>query len=260
MATIRVERMAVEVDGAGEAVLAIHGLGGGSNVWTPVMPALARFKVVRPDLPGSARSGLPEGPLSIARYVQAVLRACAAAGVERAHVLGHSMGTIVAFHLAVEAPRLVRSLALFGPLLAPPEAARAGMRARAEKARQGEAAMQEIADQLVGAALSGETRARSPVAVAAVREMVMRQPPEGYARSCEALAGAEAVEPEAIACPALLVTGEEDAIAPAQSVRDIARRLPAGRAEVLARCGHWTMFEKPEACADLLRRHLDQRF
>src|SRR5436309_151230 len=170
--------MAVETDGSGEAVLMIHGLGGTSNVWTPVLPAMARQRTVRPDLPGSGRSHRVAGPLSIDRFVQAMQRVCAALGLDRVHVAAHSLGTIVAFHLAVAAPRLVRSLALFGPLLCPPDTARPAIRARGEKARaEGEAGMQAIADALVQGAISTETRTRRPVAVAAVRELVMRQCP-----------------------------------------------------------------------------------
>jgi pimeloyl-ACP methyl ester carboxylesterase len=176
-------------------------------------------------------------------------------------VAAHSLGTIVAFHLAVAAPRLVRSLALFGPLLCPPDTARPAIRARGEKARaEGEAGMQAIADALVQGAISTETRTRRPVAVAAVRELVMRQCPDGYARSCDALAGAQAAEVGGIECPTLLVTGDEDAIAPAQAVRQIGERIRGARVTVLPRCGHWTMVEKHEECDDLLRRFYVQRF
>ena len=255
MATRFVDRMAVEIDGEGDAVLLIHGLGGSSNVWTPVMPALVRHRAVRPDLPGSARSSRVEGPLSIERFVEGMLRVCGAVGVERAHIAAHSLGTIVAFHLAVAAPSLVRSLALFGPLLAPADTIRPGIRARGEKARtEGEAGMQEIANALVQAATSSETKAKCPITVALVREFLMRQPPDGYARTCDALADAQAADVSKIACPVLLVTGDEDAIAPAQSVRQIAERIPGCRLEILRGCGHWTTIERPEECNDLLRR------
>jgi pimeloyl-ACP methyl ester carboxylesterase len=250
--------MAVEVDGDGDAVLLIHGLGGSSNVWTPVMPALARHRAIRPDLPGSARSVRVEGPLSIARFVEAMQRVCSAVGVERAHVAAHSLGTIVAFHLAVAEPRLVRSLALFGPLLAPADAIRPGIRARGEKARtEGEAGMQEIANALVQAATASETKARRPVTATLVREFLMRQPPEGYARTCDALADAQAADVAKLACPVLLVTGDEDAVAPAASVRQIAERIPGCRLEILRGCGHWTTIEKSDECTDLLRRFLE---
>src|SRR5882672_58298 len=116
MPTQFIERVAVECDGEGEAVLMIHGLGGTSNVWTPVLPALARHRTIRPDLPGSGRSHPVEGSLTIGRFVEAMQRVCAALHLDRVHVAAHSLGTIVALHLAVTTPRLVRSLALFGPL------------------------------------------------------------------------------------------------------------------------------------------------
>ena len=261
MSTQFVERIAVESDGTGDAVLMIHGLGGTSNIWTPLLPGLARYRTVRPDLPGSGRSHRVEGTLSIDRFVRALMRVCGAAGVERAHVVAHSMGTIIALHLAALEPRLVRSLALFGPLAAPPDANRGPIRARAAKARgEGEPGMQEIADATVQAGTSTETRNRRPVAVAAVRESVMRQHPEGYARSCEALSEAQPADVAKIACPVLLVTGDEDMVAPPQAVRAIGEKIPGARVEVLSRCGHWTIYEKPDECSELLGRFYSQRF
>ncbi|MBV9151529.1 MAG: alpha/beta fold hydrolase, partial [Alphaproteobacteria bacterium] len=184
--------MAVEVDtpiGGGDAVLMIHGLGGTSNTWTPVLSAFARFNTIRFDLPGSGRSHRVEGPLTIDRFAEASLRVLAANGVERAHIVAHSLGTIVAAHLAAREPKAVRSLALLGPLLAPPDAARASIRERADKARrEGAAGMQAIADLLLQTSISGETKTKRPTAVAFVRESLMRQDPDGYARTCEALA------------------------------------------------------------------------
>lgn len=261
MSTQFVERMAVEIDGAGDAVLMIHGLGGTSNFWTPVLPALSRFRTIRPDLPGSGRSHRVEGALSMNGFVRALMRVCGAAGVERAHVVAHSMGTIIALHLAVLEPRLVRSLALFGPLAAPPDANRGPIRARGAKARsEGEPGMQQIADATVQAGTAGETRAKRPVAVAAVRESVMRQSPEGYARSCEALSEAQPADIAKISCPVLLVTGDEDAVAPPQAVRAIGEKIAGAQMEVLGRCGHWTIYEKPEECSDLLKKFLERKF
>lgn len=251
-----IERMVAEDAGEGDAVVCIHGLGGSANTFGPLLPALARHRVLRPELPGSARSQRAEGPLSIQRYVDAVQAFCDRSGIARAHVVGHSMGTIVAQHLAVQQPKLVRSLALFGPLIAPPEPARNAMRTRAAKAREGQAGMAEIVEQLSQAALSAETRQRNPLAVAFVRESLQRQDPDGYARSCEALAGAEAAAVDRIACPVLLVTGDEDGVAPPQAVRLMAEKIAGARVQVLPRCGHWTPVEKPEDCQRALRDHL----
>lgn len=255
-----IDRVLSEDDGEGDAVVCIHGLGGSANSFTPLMPALARHRVLRIDLPGSGRSQRAEGPLTIARYVEAVRALCSQAGVARAHVVAHSMGTIVAQHLALEQPRLVRSLALFGPLIAPPEPARQAIAARAEKARrEGDEGLQQIVTALLQAALSSETRQQRPVAVAFVRESLMRQAPEAYARSCEALAAAPAAAVDRIACPVLLVTGDEDGVAPPQAVRAMAEKLRSAasvRVAVLPRCGHWTPVEKPDECQRELRDFL----
>ena len=252
-----VERMAVEIDGDGDAVLMIHGLGGTTNTWTPVLGACARHQRVRLDLPGSGRSWRVEGPLSIEKFVDAAKRALAAAKVDKAHVVAHSMGTIVAAHLAAVEPAMVRSLALFGPLLAPPDQARVSIRARAAKARQ--EGMTGIADSLVQASTSNETKQRRHVAVAFVRESLMGQNPDGYARSCEALADAHAADTSAIVCPTLLVTGDEDVVAPPQSVRMMAQKISGSRVEVLRGCGHWTPVEKPDECTELLKHFLSER-
>jgi 3-oxoadipate enol-lactonase len=257
MATLFVEQLAVEREGAGDGVLLIHGLGGSSNTWSALMPSLAGYSTVRPDLPGSGRSGRVGGELSIAGFVDAMLRVldgCALAGV---HVVAHSLGTIVAQHLAAKHPSRVRSLCLFGPLLAPADPARVAIRARARAAREGGVAgMQAIADSLVQASTSATTRQRRRAAVAFVRESLMRQDAAGYARTCEALAVATPADVSRIDCPTLLVTGDEDAVAPPQSVRMMAERIASSRVEVLRGCGHWTPIEMPDECAGLLASHL----
>jgi pimeloyl-ACP methyl ester carboxylesterase len=167
------------------------------------------------------------------------------------------MGTIVAAHLAAAHPEKVRSLALFGPLLAPPEQARIAIRARAAGAREGD--LQPIADALVQASLSTESRTRRPAVVAYVRESLMRQYPEGYAKSCEALADMQPADTTRIQCPTLLVTGDEDAVAPPQSVRMMGQKINGSRVEVLRGCGHWTPVEKPEECIQHLNRFYSRR-
>ena len=216
--------------------------------------------MLRVDLPGSGRSQHAEGEWSIARFAAAVQSACARLGIARAHFVGHSMGTIVCQHIAASAPALVRTLALFGPLIAPTEAARTALRARASKARSEAAAgMHDITAALLQAALSADTRQRQPLAVAFVRESLMRQDSAAYARSCDALADAQAAQVENISCPVLLVTGDEDGVAPPQAVRAMAERLHSARSTrvvVLPRCGHWTPVERVAECQAELRDFL----
>jgi pimeloyl-ACP methyl ester carboxylesterase len=252
-----IERMAVEMVGQGDAVIFVHGLGGTSNVFTPQVLALGnRYRTVRPDLSGSGRSPAG-GPLSISGFADAIVRLARVLGIARADLVGHSMGTIVCQHIAVNEPRLARSLALFGPLLAPPEAARQAMRDRAAKARV--EGMADIAEAILQGATSSDTRTNNPVAAALVRELLMRQDAEGYARTCEALAAAEAVDIRRIACPTFLVTGDEDAVAPPSSVRAMAEQIGGARVTILSRCGHWTTLERAAECSAALKEFLAGR-
>lgn len=257
--------MAVEVDGEGDPLVMVHGLGGTTNTWTPLLPALTNAKRIRIELPGSGRSrsahalqdNTPnKGQLSIDVMVDAVLRVCAQLGVSRAHFAGHSMGTIVCQHLAARAPERVRSLALFGALIAPPDAARQGLKTRAAKAR--DEGMFGIADAIVQGSLSASTREQQPVVVAFVRESLLAQDPEGYARSCEALSAAEPAAIDGIDVPTMLVAGDEDAVAPVQVAREIARRIRNAQVEVLSRCGHWMTAERATDCQSHLRRFLER--
>jgi 3-oxoadipate enol-lactonase len=252
-----IERMAVDLAGQGDAVIFVHGLGGSSNVFTPQVMALgSRYRAVRPDLPGSARSPA-SGRISIEGLADAMVRVAGVLGIERAHFVGHSMGTIVCQHIAANEPRLVRSLTLFGPLLAPPEPARQAMRDRAAKARA--EGMADIADAILQGATSGDTKANNPVCAALVRELLMRQDAEGYAKNCEALAAAQPADVQRIDCPVLLVTGDEDAVAPPSNVRAMAQQIDGARVSVLSRCGHWTTLERSAECNGALKEFLAGR-
>lgn len=238
-----VERMAVEVQGTGDPVILVHGLGGTSNTFEPQVEVFRSHRVIRPDLPGSGRSHTPNGGLSIEGFATALARLARVLGAERAHFVGHSLGTIVLQHLAVMEPRLVRSLALLGPLAEPPEAARGALKERAAKARS--EGMDEIADAIKSGSVAAASREEAPAAGAFVRESLMRQCPEGYAKTCEALSEVKAANAERIACPALLITGEDDPVAPPSGARALGEKIKSAQVVVLPRCGHWAGIERP---------------
>jgi 3-oxoadipate enol-lactonase len=250
MTTI-VAGLAVEVAGDGTPVICVHGLGGTSNSFTPQLPALATMRLIRPDLPCAGRSANTER-LSITGMASTLIRLADVLGVKRAHFIGHSLGTLICQHLAAERPELVRSLALIGGILEPTAPARSALRQRATTARA--EGMTGIADQILARSLAAETQARNPAAVAFVRESVMRQCPEGYARSCEALAEAQAANHQRIRCPVVIINGEEDAVAPPSMARSLAERIAGARAIILPRCGHWATIERVDEVNIELRR------
>jgi pimeloyl-ACP methyl ester carboxylesterase len=254
MTTVRVGNLVADVAGDGVPVVMVHGLGGTSNTFQPQLAALGGYRVIRPDLPGAGRSPSPHDDVSIDSLVSSVIGMARALGVERAHFVGHSMGTLVCQHLATREPGLVASLVLFGALLEPPEAARTGLVGRARTARS--EGMEPIAEQIIAATLSAETKSDRPAVAAFVRESLMRQDPEGYAKHCEALSKAAAADHRLIAAPTLLVTGDADVVAPpgmAQTLRD---RIAGASLSLLDRCGHWVTIEKPVECNERMRAFL----
>jgi pimeloyl-ACP methyl ester carboxylesterase len=248
-----IEGMAVEITGSGDAVICIHGLGGTSNTFQPQMIALAGRRVARPDLPGSGRSALVGHP-SISDFTTTIARMAAALEIRSAVVIAHSLGTIVAQHLAAQHEALVRRMVLLGALIEPLESTREALRKRAAMARTG--GLAQVADQIVQAGLSADVRERNPAAAAFVRESTLRQPPEGYARTCEALASARAANHGDIRCPVLLITGEEDATAPPSVARLLAGRIAGAQVKLVPRCGHWSTVERPEEVNAEIRRFI----
>lgn len=253
MSSIEINGLWVEDSGTGdETVLCIHGLGGSSNFWSPILSALDGRRIIRPDLAGSGRSAPHDSPLTIAYHVDSLISVLDFLKVDRVHLVAHSMGTIIAQHLATSHPERVKSAALFGPLAEPTDAARTATRNRAELARTGPAAMQEIADAICKTATSTETKTDRPVTLALIRESIMRQSPEGYAQNCDALADAQAAQIEKLNIPVLLVTGDEDGVGTPTGTAELASRLLRPQTYLLDGCGHWTTYEKAFECTRIL--------
>ena len=246
--------LAVEVDGAGPAVLMVHGLGGTSNFYQVQAQALAeRFRVIRVDAAGAGRSGLREG-ISIESHADDLAAVLDTLGVDAAAVVAHSMGALVARAFAARHPQRVTALALLGAVAEPADAGRQAQRDRAAVLReQGTAA---VAPGVVANALSETTRRDKPEVAAFVRELVMRQDPEGYARNCEALAAA--TDPGAVPAdlPLLLITGSDDKVGPPAVSEALAAAHGGATVSILPGAGHWTALEAAADTTDQLTKFL----
>jgi len=251
---LRSTGLVCEVHGNGTPVLMLHGLGGSSNTFEPLMPALGSYRTIRPDLPGAGRSPLPSMQLGVDDILSTLLGVLETADVDQVHLIGHSFGTLLCQHLAMRLPKRVLSLSLFGALTQPPQPARDGLRSRAAQVRKN--GMTDCADTIIAASLSAHTRHSNPVAMAFVRETLMRQTRDGYAANCEALAGARAVDASRLPCPVLVVTGRDDAVTPVSMGQEISDKCPQGSLQILEQCGHWTPIEQPAACVSALRQFL----
>ena len=111
-----------EESGAGPPVLLLHGLGSSGRDWDLVTPTLAaEHRLLVPDVRGHGRSGKPPGAYSIPLFARDVAALCDHLGLSGLHVVGLSMGGMIAFQLAVDRPELLRSLVIInsGPDMVP---------------------------------------------------------------------------------------------------------------------------------------------
>lgn len=109
--TVDDTRLYYEDVGDGEPIVFIHGLGSSSRDWFAQVPHFEdRYRVIRVDLRGHGQSERPSGPYHIAQFARDVAVTLRKLDAAPAHVVGLSMGGMVALQLAADAPHLVRSL------------------------------------------------------------------------------------------------------------------------------------------------------
>ena len=102
-----------EATGQGQPVLLIHGLGSSTRDWAEQVAFFSKhYQVVVFDLRGHGKSDKPSGPYSIPLFAADTTELITALGIAPAHVVGISLGGMIALQLAVSAPNLVRSLVI----------------------------------------------------------------------------------------------------------------------------------------------------
>ncbi len=113
--TIHGYRRAFRIAGSGPVILLIHGIGDNSTTWTTVQAKLAqRFTVIAVDLLGHGQSDKPRADYSTAAYANGMRDLLSVLDIERATVIGHSLGGGVAMQFAYQFPQLVERLVLVG--------------------------------------------------------------------------------------------------------------------------------------------------
>jgi len=111
-------KMQYLVAGSGPTVILLHGYAETSRMWRPLIPRLAsKFTVIAPDLPGIGDSAIPPSGLDMKSAATRVHRLVQALGVEKARVVGHDIGLMVAYAYAAQFPNEVEKLVLMDAFL-----------------------------------------------------------------------------------------------------------------------------------------------
>ncbi|MEX1157970.1 MAG: alpha/beta fold hydrolase [Thermomicrobiales bacterium] len=228
-----VERLWVELDGArlhyqragsGEPVILIHGLSASSRWWSPNVGALAEhFEVYVIDLIGFGRSRgrqrfvLSESAALLARWMEA-------AEIERAHVVGHSMGGFIAAQLAAEFPEKVLRLALVDAAVPLPR------QRRLEHVSHLGRELRYTPLRFLPLLATDAVRAGPKTVWGAFNQMLTADIERQLGQ---------------IQAPTLLVWGEHDTLVPPAIADRLAELIPDIRRVVIAGSGHKPMLERP---------------
>ena len=250
-------RIAWERRGSGPPLLLIHGLGYARWGWEPVLDGLAQaHEVVLFDNRGIGGSDAPPGPYTVPMLAEDTLSVLDAAGFESAHVLGTSLGGMVAIELALAAPERVERLVLActtpggaGAYPMPEVTVRLFQEAQTLPR---EVALRRFVENALG-----------PEPDDAIVERIMEhrvataQPLDAWSAQAAAGTAFDAWERvDDVRARTLVLTGDRDNVIDWRNSELLAERIPEARLEVFPGRGHLFFWEEPERFVRVVREFL----
>ncbi len=240
---------------AGPPILFIIGLAGRGVDWTPrfLDKFAPRFRCIAADHRGCGSSDPPSGEVSIRSMAEDAAGLLDALGIESAHVVGMSMGGMIAQRLAIHHPDRVQTLALLstdigGRRTVPPEP---DIRELLANPKAGLAALEGTITALTAPGYPE----REPEAFAAFIARFVERPTPFRVMMAQLMAihsDDRYEEVAGIASPTLVVTGDRDRLVPPGNAPILADRIPGSRRATIQDCGHMIMLERPDDLAALM--------
>jgi 3-oxoadipate enol-lactonase len=240
----------VEGDPAAPPLVLVHSAGADHRMWERNLPPVRdRFRLIRYDVRGHGRSDVPPAPYSLDDLGTDLVAVLDALDVASAHVVGASLGGLVALWLAVRHPDRVRGAVFAGAAarFGTPEA----WEERADAVRRG--GIEAVVDLVMHRFFSERFRHEEAGVVAGFADALRRQSPEGYVGTCLALRDADLRgEVAAIRAPSLVVVGDEDVSTPPSDAEALRAAIPGARLLVLEGAGHLCTVERPDVFEEIV--------
>lgn len=248
--TMRVQvedaEVSVEERGEGPVLLLVHGFPFDHDLWRHQLKTFPGWRRIAPDLRGAGTSSVPDDGYSMARYADDLIAVLDAMEVAAAVVCGLSMGGYVIFELLRRYRGRVRAAILCDTKAeADTEEGKRGREEMMTLARVSGASA--VADKMIPALLTPDTRAEHPEVEAQVREMIERAPVNGIVGALKAMRDREdstAMLAE-LRVPVLVVTGASDGISTPEGNAAMAGKIKGARFATVSGAAHLPPLEQP---------------
>jgi len=253
--------MAVEQSGSGVPIVFLHAFPLARAMWLPQAPIARNFRVMSIDLPGFGES--PAGPatMKMEETARGVLRTLDERGITQPAIfVGLSMGGYILLQILRLSPQRVRAAVL--------TSTRSGVDSSETKEKRAEnialvesKGVAALADKMIPALLGETTRQAHPEIADNVRAMITAQPASAVSAALRGMAERADTTPvlAGVACPALVVAGEEDTLIKAAEMEEMAKKIPKGEFQLIEKAGHLLSLEAPERFNDVFLHFLKRR-
>jgi len=234
--------------GSGVPVIFIHAFPLNQTMWDDQVTELqTQCRAITLDLRGFGKSDAPQGPYSMDQMAGDVRDLMSALGIDRAILVGLSMGGYVSLAFYRRYPQSVMALVLADTRASAdtPEARERRLKSAAKAEKDGAHA---IADDMVPLLLGPTTLGSRPSIVERVRTMIEANSPVGIAGAQRGMAErSDSTELlRGIELPALVIVGSEDMLTPVTEAENLSTGIPGAGLRVIERAGHLSNLERPE--------------
>jgi pimeloyl-ACP methyl ester carboxylesterase len=240
-----------ELHGSGYPLILIRGLGSTADHWYCQLPAFSEhYCVVVFDNRGIGRSDRPEGPFTISDMAEDTVLLMDALGIARAHILGISMGGMIAQEIALKFARRVHGLILACTYCGGAHAVQPSPDIIQDLAESLFGRTQEAIQKGVRALFTGHTIRSNPDVVRRYGDVSARFLPveEFLTHQIKAIQKHDTwADLIGIAHPTLVITGSNDVLVPPENSKLLAERIPNARLRMIENGGHQFLIEEPDA-------------
>jgi len=248
-----------DVAGSGPPIVLLHPFPVHHEFWLPVAKILSpRYRLIMPDFRGHGESGLGEGPATMQKHAADLARVMTDAGVDRAPLVGVSIGGYTIFEFWRTFRERVSALVL----------SNTKAQADTSEARNARlAAANDVLNRGTGPFFEGmllkvlgeNTRSSRPDLVEGALRMMRQMSAEdvaavqrGMAERSDSMATLKTIN-----VPTLIVTGDEDRMTGVPEAELMRQNISGSQMKVIPKAGHYSPWEKPEEVGVLLRSFLD---